>query len=137
MKYYKNSSGQIFAYESDGSQDHLITNEMKKLTKTEVERIENPDKFLSKAEKQEKYLKSLPYLTRRQFMLMLIDNDLDDDVEVGIGAIEDTKQRKKLLVEYQEAQFFRRLGDAEIKIFEILKLDEAKINEMWEAAALL
>ena len=137
MKYYKDSDGEIYALELDGSQDHLITAEMKKLTKTEVERIENPDKFLSQAEKYEKYLRSLPYLTRRQFMLMLIENELDDDVEAVIGGIEDIKQRKKLYVEYRDGQSFRRLGEAEIQIFELLKLDEARINEIWEAAVLI
>lgn len=137
MKYYKLPNGEIFAFELDGSQDYLITKEMKKLTKAETDRVLNPDKYLTAAEKKENHLKSLPYLTRRQFMLMLIDNDLDDDIETAIGSLEDTKQRKKLLIEYREAQFFRRLGEAEIQIFELLKLDETKINEMWEAAALL
>ena len=137
MKYYKDSDGEIYALELDGSQDHLITAEMKKLTKTEVERIENPDKFLSQAEKYEKYLRSLPYLTRRQFMLMLIENELDDDVEAVIGGIEDIKQRKKLYVEYRDGQSFRRLGDAVVQIFELLGLAEVRINEMWEEAAQL
>ncbi len=137
MKYYKLPNGEIFAFELDGSQDYLITKDMKKLTKAETDRVLNPDNYLTEAEKQEKYLKSLPYLTRRQFMLMLVENDLDDAIEAAITAIEDVKQRKKLSIEYRDGQTFKRLGEAELKIFELLKLEESKVNEMWEAALLL
>jgi len=38
MKYLKNSeTGQIFAYESDGSQDHLIDEILVSIAKSEVE----------------------------------------------------------------------------------------------------
>jgi len=37
MKHYKNEKGEVFAFESDGSQDHLISSSMVKMTPEEVE----------------------------------------------------------------------------------------------------
>lgn len=137
MKYFKNEDGQVFAFELDGSQDAFISKEMKKMTKAEIDRHLNPEKYLTDAEKQANYLKSLHPLPRRQFMLMLIEMDLDDAVEVAIAGIEDVKQRKKLSIEYHDGQTFERQSEAVLKIFELLKLEELKVNEMWEAALLL
>ena len=39
MKHYKNSKNEIFAYESDGSQDHLISEDLIKITNTEKNKI--------------------------------------------------------------------------------------------------
>lgn len=48
MKYFKSASNEIYAYESDGSQDHLITdakkNKWKELTDEELSAIINPPK---------------------------------------------------------------------------------------------
>ena len=43
MKYYKDNQGSVFAYESDGSQDHLIGDKVK-MTAQEVEAHINPPK---------------------------------------------------------------------------------------------
>ena len=37
MKYYRHTNGKVFAFENDGSQDHLITVEMTLMTEQEVE----------------------------------------------------------------------------------------------------
>jgi|TARA_R100000479_G_scaffold126968_1_gene66087 hypothetical protein len=39
MKHYKDSNNEIFAYESDGSQDHLIPKDLTKITDTEKNKI--------------------------------------------------------------------------------------------------
>jgi len=39
MKHYKNSKNEIFAYESDGSQDHLISKDLIKITDIEKNKI--------------------------------------------------------------------------------------------------
>ena len=41
MKYYKKDT-QVFAFELDGSQDHLITDDMVKMTKAQIEEHLNP-----------------------------------------------------------------------------------------------
>ena len=43
MKFFRNTqSGEVFAYEKDGSQDHLISNELVPMTAAEVELHINP-----------------------------------------------------------------------------------------------
>jgi len=42
MKYYKDKNNQVFAFESDGSQDHLITDDMVKMTKAQIKEHLNP-----------------------------------------------------------------------------------------------
>jgi hypothetical protein len=42
MKHYKKQDGSIWAFESDGSQDHLIEQDMMLLTQAELEAIRNP-----------------------------------------------------------------------------------------------
>lgn len=37
MKYYKKPDNSVWAFEADGSQDHLITDEMRKMTAAEVQ----------------------------------------------------------------------------------------------------
>lgn len=39
MKFYKNSKEEIYAFELDGSQDHLITEDMQEISRHEVQRI--------------------------------------------------------------------------------------------------
>ncbi len=87
---------------------------------------------LTPAQKYEQYLKSLRPLTRRQFMLTLVEYGLDDDIAAAINAIEDTKQRKIIRIEYQDAQTFERLSESVLLMCSLLNLEESKINEMWE-----
>jgi len=42
MKSYKNKNNEIYAFELDGSQDHLITADMVAITDEEVYAINNP-----------------------------------------------------------------------------------------------
>jgi len=39
MKYYKNSSNEIFAYELDGSQDHVIPKEYVAISKAQADEL--------------------------------------------------------------------------------------------------
>jgi hypothetical protein len=39
MKYYKTLTNELYAYESDGSQDHLIVNDYIAITKEEADEI--------------------------------------------------------------------------------------------------
>ena len=55
MKYYINKNNEIFGFESDGSQDHLITKDMKQISLEEIEAI-------AKA-KEDEYKASLEYKT--------------------------------------------------------------------------
>lgn len=39
MKYFKNKQGKVFAFESNGSQDHLITSDMIEIDESEVQSV--------------------------------------------------------------------------------------------------
>lgn len=53
MKYYINKNKEIFGFELDGSQDHLITKDMKEISLEEI-------KAINKA-KEDEYKNSLEY----------------------------------------------------------------------------
>lgn len=42
MKHYKDTKGKIFAYESDGSQDHLIPSDQLPISDAQADAIRNP-----------------------------------------------------------------------------------------------
>lgn len=134
MKYFKNQENTVFAFEEDGSQDEFISADLIQMTAEEVDYHLYPENYLTDEEIQQAYLGSLRPLPRRQFMLSLIEYDLDDDIEAAISAIEDTKVRKTIRVEYKDAQIFERFSESVLLIASLLNLDDKKLNEMWEYA---
>lgn len=131
MKYFK-KNGQVYAFDSDGSQDELITNEFIKMTKNEIDRHVNPEKYLSETEKYEIYLNSLWPLTRRQFMHTLVQYEVEDELVNAINNIEDVKQRKMIKIDFETSQNFERLSESILFIFNLLNIEESKVNSMWE-----
>lgn len=132
MKYFKDENGEVHAFAEDGSEDGFIQDSFTKMTKAQVNRHLFPEEYLTKAQKQEMYLKTLRPLTRRQFMLALVEYELDDDLITAIENIEDVKQRKTLSIEYKDAQTFPRFNESVLSMLALLNLDDQKINEMWE-----
>ena len=53
MKYYINKNGELFAFEKDGSQDFLITEDMKQISLEEIEAINQT--------KEDEFKQSLEY----------------------------------------------------------------------------
>lgn len=137
MKYFKDKDGSVYAFEDDGSQDEFITPAMKKMTNSQIDRHLNPQKYLSDEEKNLIYLQSLRPLTRRQFMLALVENDLDEAVETAIGNIQDAKQRKQMSIEYKDAQTFERFSASILTMATLINLDDESLNSMWEKALTL
>ncbi|BAP37725.1 hypothetical protein AS4_27850 [Acinetobacter guillouiae] len=137
MKYFKDKDGSVYAFEDDGSQDEFITPTMKKMTNSQIDRHLNPQKYLNDEEKNLIYLQSLRPLTRRQFMLALVENDLDEAVETAIGNIQDAKQRKQMSIEYNDAQTFERFSASIMTMATLINLDEESLNSMWEKALTL
>ena len=95
MKYYK-LNNQVYAFESDGSQDDYIKPEMVLMTSEEVDKHINPEKYLTEEQKCNIYLNSLKPLNRRQFKLVLLENDLLDEVELAINNIEDKTTKTRM-----------------------------------------
>ena len=87
---------------------------------------------LTPAQKYEQYLKSLRPLTRRQFMLTLVEYGLDDDIAAAINAIEDEKQRKIINIEFNNSQTFERFSDSVLFMCSLVGLEETRVNELWE-----
>ena len=57
MKYYKKDN-EVFAFENDGSQDEHITEDMVRMTSSEVDKHLNPKKCMTDEQLYEIYVKS-------------------------------------------------------------------------------
>lgn len=137
MKHYKDNNGTVFAFELDGSQDGYITEDMTLMSEDEVDRHIHPEKYLTEQQKYELYLASLSPLTRRQFKLALLENNLLETIETTINSIEDVALRTRIQIEYTEASEFRRTSESIAYICQLLGLNEQQINSMWEHATTL
>jgi len=69
MKLYKNNDNKIFAFEKDGSQDHLITKDLERITKTQADKIIK--------EKQDEKFVQLPYGSKRLSRMRPVGDQLD------------------------------------------------------------
>lgn len=136
MKYFK-KNGEVFAFESDGSQDELITEGFVKMTKSEVDRHLNPDKYLSDKKKRNIFLNTLTPLTRRQFKLVLLENNLLEKVESTIDNIPDLQLRKRMQIEYTESIEFQRQSESVLLMCEMLELSEDQVDQLWQQAMTL
>jgi hypothetical protein len=76
MKYYKSPTNEIFAYELDGSQDHLITPELIEIEESEV------DLLVSTA--QQDAFDSLSYSEKRAMSYPPIGDQLDALYHAGV-----------------------------------------------------
>ena len=131
MKYYKKDN-EVFAFEDDGSQDEYITQDMVRMTSSEVDKHLNPKKYMTDEQLYDIYVKSLKPLTRRQFKLALLENNLLEQVETLINSVEDVTQRTRLQIEYSEATEFQRTSNSVKYMCNLLGLTEEQINQMWE-----
>ena len=136
MKFYK-KNGEVYAFEVDGSQDELITEDYLAMTDEEIDRHISPDKYLTEAEKSNNYLKSLPPLTRRQFKLALLANNLLDVIDNTIASIADPLVKAHITIEYTESTEFVRTSDSVKYMLNILDLTEEQANTIWEQALTL
>ena len=136
MKYYKKDN-EVFAFEDDGSQDEYITQDMVRMTSSEVDKHLNPKKYMTDEQLYEIYVKSLRPLTRRQFRLALLDVGLLDDLETAISNIEDTAEKRRIDIEYTESDKFARTSEIVKTMFTLINQTEEQINELWEKALAL
>lgn len=136
MKYFKLNK-EVYAFELDGSQDTYIQPNMVQMSSVEVDRHINPKKYMSDEQLYDIYVKSLKPLTRRQFKLVLLENDLLDAVELSINNIEDKTTKTRMQIEYTEATEFQRNSESLLFMCQLLNLSEEQINTMWEKALTL
>lgn len=88
-------------------------------------------------EKYNTYLNSLKPLTRRQFKLALLENNLLTAIDTAIYNISDPTLKARIEIEYTEATEFVRTSDSVKYMLSILELTEEQANLMWEAAQAL
>ena len=136
MKYYK-LNNVVYAFEIDGSQDDYITDDMVMMTAEEVDRHINPEKYYTEEQKHNIYLNSLRPLTRRQFKLALLENNLLSTIDTAISNIPDPLLKARIEIEYAEATEFVRTSDSVKYMLSILELSEEQVNSLWETAQTL
>ena len=136
MKYFK-LNNDVYAFELDGSQDDYIKPDMVLMTDEEIDRHINPEKYLTQVDKYNNYLKSLPHLTRRQFKLALLANNLLDVIDNTIASVADPLVKAHITIEYTEATEFVRTSDSVKYMLNILDLTEEQANTIWEQALTL
>ena len=124
MKYYKLNK-EIYAFELDGSQDDYITEDMIKMTEGEVDKHENPEKYLSDKEKVQLNRKNMPTLTPIEFDIKLVDAGLYDQVQ---GLIQSDV---KLKIAYNRATFFSRTDFFVDQARIALNLTDEQVDEIW------
>jgi hypothetical protein len=137
MKYFKNKNGEVYAFEADGSQDELITDEFVAMTTDEIDRHLNPQNYLSAEEKEQLRLAQFHSLTRRQFKLALLESNLLETVEQTINAIEDPTMKTRIQIEYNESERFERTNQSVQFMLGILNLSSEQVDDMWQYAMTL
>ena len=130
-RFYKKGDS-VFELAQDGSQDHVLTDEYIKMTDDEIDRHLFPEKYMTGAEKRERYLKSLVPLTRRQFKLILLKYDLLDKVSEGLAKIEDKTLRMQAQIEFEDSTMFERLNPTLLMLYKAMGISESKLDSMWE-----
>lgn len=108
------------------------------MTDDEIDRHENPEKYLTDDEKYQNYLKTLTPLTRRQFKRVLVLNGYDlDAIRAKILEIADTQLRQLTLIDWDDSDIFERLDSSLTMMINLLELSDAQVNTMWEQAMAL
>lgn len=107
------------------------------MTDEEVDRHLNPQNYLTDEEKEQLRLAEFTPLTRRQFKLALLQNNLLETVEQSIAGIEDPALKTRIEIEYNESEKFERTNDSVQYMLSILNLTEEQVDEMWRYAMTL
>lgn len=76
----------------------------------------------------------LPPLTRRQFKLALLENNLSDQVTLKISEIADPMTRARVQIEYEDSTTFERKNPSIELLLASLGLTEEQVNIMWQNA---
>ncbi|MCU4317115.1 hypothetical protein KTH46_19075 [Acinetobacter bereziniae] len=142
MQYFKDIQNDNTVYAFDDEQMELesvikTVKSLKKMTKSEVDRHLNPEKYFSDQEKRNIFLRTLTPLTRRQFKLALLENELLEKVESTIDNIPDLQLRKRMQIEYAESVEFERQSESVIAMCEMLELSEDQVDQLWQHAMTL
>ena len=125
MKYFINTSGEVFAYSEDQLALVELSSDIRKMSNTETDKHLNPEKYLSDEEKAQLNRKNMPTLTPIEFDIKLVDAGLYDTVQ---GLIQSDV---KLKIAYTRATFFSRTDPFIDQARIALNLTDEQVDEMW------
>ena len=127
MKYYKLNQ-EVYAFESDGSQDEYISKNMVKMSEDEVDRHTNPEKYLSDEERAQLNRERMPTLTPIEFDIKLNNAGLYDAVQELI------KDNFEMRIAYNRATFFSRTDPFVDQARIALGLTDEQVDTIWESS---
>ena len=127
MKYYK-LNDVVYAFELDGSQDDIITEDMIKMSDDEVDRHINPEKYLSDEERLQLARERMPNLTPIEFDVKLVGVGLYDQVQELVAS------DIKLKIAYTRATFFSRTDVFIDQARIALNLTDEQVDAIWETS---
>ena len=127
MKYYKLNQ-EVYAFESDGSQDKYISKNMVKMSEDEVDRHTNPEKYLSDEERAQLNRERMPTLTPIEFDIKLNNAGLYDAVQDLI------KDNFEMRIAYNRATFFSRTDTFIDQARIALGLTDKQVDTIWESS---
>lgn len=127
QRYIKNDSSEIRYFEDDVNVGGWIDlNEYRLMTDDEIDRHENPEKYLSDEEKAQFNRKNMPTLTPIEFDIKLNNAGLYDTVQELI------KDKFELRIAYNRATFFSRTDPFIDQARIALNLTDEQVDNMWE-----
>ena len=125
-KYRLMTESEILKHESNPNTDYHVWNGSEWIDQRSPEEIEAHR------------LAQFPALKRRQFMRVLVLNGFDlDQIESEINKIPDTQTRQLALIDWKDATEFWRTDETLLIVADLLGLDTARIDAMWEQAGAL
>ena len=126
QKYIKNDLSEIRYFEDDVVvSDWIDLNEFRAMTADEIDRHENPEKYLSDEEKLLIYRQNMPTLTPIEFDIKLVDAGLYEQVQDLIS------KDIKLRIAYTRATFFSRTDPFIDQARIALGLTDEQVDELW------
>ena len=126
QKYIKNDFSEIRYFEDDVNVgDWIDLDEYRVMTNDEIDRHENPEKYLSDEEKLLKYRQNMPQLTPIEFDIKLNNAGLYDAVQELI------KDKFELRIAYNRATFFSRTDPFIDQARIALGLTDEQVDAMW------
>lgn len=121
MKYYKTPNGEVFAFEDDGSQDHLIKPDYEALTDYAPPQCEDTVQ---------------PEVTMRQARLALLAAGKLAGVDAAIASMPEP-QKTAASIEWEYGNVLQRSNPFVAQLGAALGLDESCIDALFVAAAKL
>lgn len=126
QKYIKCDLSEIRYFEDDVIVgDWIDLNQYRLMTNEEIDRHENPEKYLSDEEKLLIFRQNMPTLTPIEFDIKLVDAGLYEQVQDLIS------KDIKLKIAYTRATFFSRTDPFIDQARIALNLTDEQVDEMW------